>query len=243
MRILVANANSTEAITEACVAAARQAASPGTGIIGATPAFGPRVISTRVENAIAAHALLATLAEHAGAVDAAILAVSHDTALEAARQLMPCPVIGMTEAACLTACMVGGRFAVLTLGHAGPYEELVARHGLAARCAAVHGIPATPQDALRDPARVQAMLVDAIAMLAERADAVVLAGAVLAGMDRVLQPRAAVPLLDGITCAVRLAEMLVALKLPKPGAGSYAAPAGREALGLSAPLAALLRGT
>lgn len=243
MRILVANANTTEAITEACVAAARQAASPGTAIIGATPAFGPRVISTRAENAIAAHALLDTLAAHAGSVDAAILAVSHDTALEAARQLMPCPVIGMTEAACLTACMLGGRFAVLTLGQAGPYEELVARHGLAARCAAVHGVPATPQDTLRDPERVQAMLVEAIATLAERADAVVLAGAVLAGMDRVLQPRASVPLLDGITCAVRLAEMLVALKLPKPTAGSYAAPAAREAIGLSEPLAALLRGT
>jgi allantoin racemase len=62
-------------------------------------------------------------------------------------------------------------------------------------------------------------------------------------MDRVLQPRATVPLLDGITCAVRLAEMLVALKLPKPTAGSYAAPTGREAIGLSEPLAALLRGT
>ena len=242
MRILVANANTTEAITEACVAAARRAATPGTEIIGATPAFGPRVISTRAENAIAGHALLETLAAHAGQVEAAILAVSHDTALEAARQLMPCPVIGMTEAACLTACMLGGRFGVLTLGQAGPYEELVARHGLAARCAEVRGIPATPQETLRDPARVQAMLVEAIGQMAERADAIVLAGAVLAGMDSVLQPRAAVPLLDGMTCAVRLAEMLVALRLPKPSAGSYAAPQGREVIGLAAPLAALLRG-
>lgn len=242
MRILVANANTTEAITEACVAAARRAAAPGTAIIGATPAFGPRVISTRAENAIAAHALLDTLAGHAGGVDAAILAVSHDTALDAARQLMPCPVIGMTEAACLTACLLGGRFGVLTLGQAGPYEELVARHGLAARCAEVRGIPATPQDTLRDPAGVQAMLVAAIAAMAGRCDAIVLAGAVLAGMDRVLQPRAALPLLDGIACAVRLAETLVALKLPKPTGGSYAAPQGREAIGLSEPLAALLRG-
>jgi allantoin racemase len=242
MRILIANANTTEAITEACVAAARRAAAPGTAILGATPAFGPRVIATRAENAIAAHALLATLAEHAGQVEAVVLAVSHDTALEAARQLMPCPVVGMTEAACLAACLLGGRFAVLTLGHAAAYEELVARHGLSARCAAVRGIPATPQDTLRDPAGVQAQLLDAIADLAERADAVVLAGAVLAGMDRVLQPRSPLPLLDGIGCAVKLAEMMVGLGLPKPRLGSYAPPAGREAVGLSAPLAALLRG-
>jgi len=242
MRILVANANTTDAITEACVTAARGVAAPGTVIVGATPSFGPRVISNRAENAIASHALLETLAEHAGRVDAVILAVSHDTALEAARQLMPCPVLGMTEAACLTACMLGGRFAILTLGQVGLYEELVARHGLAARCAAVHGIPATPQDTLRDPEGVQTMLLAAIEALAQRADVIVLAGAVLAGMDRILQPRAPVPLLDGIACAVKLAEALVAMNLPKATAGTFAAPRGREAIGLSEALATLLRG-
>ncbi|PWS37506.1 hydantoin racemase [Falsiroseomonas bella] len=243
MRVLVANANTTEAITEACVAAARRAAAPGTEILGATPAFGPRVISTRAENAIAAHALLSLLAEHAGKVDAVVLAVSHDTALDAARQLMPCPVVGMTEAACFAACLLGGKFAVLTLGTAvAPYEELVARHGLAGRCAAVAAISATAQEAIRDPEGAQAMLLEAIVELSRRADAVVLAGAALAGMDRVLQPRATVPLLDGIACAVKLAEMLVALGLPKPATGGYAAPSGREATGLSPALAALLKG-
>jgi len=41
---------------------------------------------------------------------------------------------------------------------------------------------------------------------------------------------------------VKLAEMLVTLGLPKPSAGGYAAPGGRETIGLSGPLAALLRG-
>lgn len=244
MRILVANANTTEAITAACVAAARVAAAPGTVIVGATPSYGPRVISTRVENAIAGHALLETLAEHAGRVDAVVLAVSHDTALEAARQLMPCPVIGMTEAACLTACMLGGRFAVLTLGlGVASYEELIARHGLAARCAAVRGLPATPQDALRDPQGVAAQVLAAVEELAQRADSVVLAGAAMAGMDRQLQPRAPVPLLDGMACAVKMAEALVALGLPKPRVGSFAAPEGRASIGLSGALTTLLRGS
>jgi len=242
MRILIANANTTEAITAACVAAARRAAAPGSDIIGATPAFGCTVISTRAENAIAAHALLATLAEHAGRVDAVVLAVSHDTALEAARQLMPCPVVGMTEAACLTACMLGGSFGVLTLGDARPYTELVARHGLAARCAEVRGVAATPQQAMAEPERVAAMVAEAVAEMAARCDAVVLAGAALAGMDRALQPAAPVPLLDGIGCAVKMAETLVALALPKPSVGSFAAPAGRTSQGLSPALAALLAG-
>ena len=242
MRIRVANANTTEAITETCVAAARAVAAAGTVIVGATPAFGPAVISTRAENAIAGHGLLALLAEHAGQVDAAILAVSHDTALEAARQMMPCPVVGMTEAACLTACLTGGRFGVLTLGQAGPYEELVARHGLAARCAEVRGVAATPQDMLRDPEGVAALVLAEARAMAARCDSLVLAGAVLAGMDRRLQADCPVPLLDGIACAVKLAEMLVALGLPKPREGSYAPPRDRVGLGLSPALAALLRG-
>jgi len=243
MRILIANANTTEAITEACVSAARHAAAPGTEILGATPAFGPRVISSRAENAIAAHALLDMLAAHAGKVDAVVLAVSHDTALDAARQLMPCPVVGMTEAACLTACLLGARFAILTIGQASSYEELVARHGLSARCSEVGVIPGSVQDVLRDPEVAKARLLEGVEALSARADAVILAGAVLAGMDRILQPKAKVPLLDGIGCAVKLAEMLVALGLPKPTTGPFAALSGREAVGLSAPLAALLRGS
>jgi len=242
MRLLVANANTTEATTQLCAAAARAVAAPGTEVIPATPAFGPATISTRAENAIAGHALLQLLADHAGKVDAVILAVSHDTALEAARQLMPCPVVGMTEAACLTACLLGARFGVLTLGNAAPYEELVARHGLSGRCAGVLGLPIAPPEVLRDPAAAHDRLLAGIAELGTRADSVILAGAVLAGMDRALQPRAGVPLLDGIACAVKLAEALVALKLPKPTAGSFAAPRARETLGLSPALAALLRG-
>ncbi|MBL6454369.1 hydantoin racemase [Belnapia sp. T6] len=243
MRILVANANTTEAITALCAEAARGAAGPGTEIIPATPRFGPEVISSRAENVIAGHALLELLAEHAGQVDGVLLAVSHDTALEAARQLMPCPVVGMTEAACFTACLAGGRFGLVTFGGTETYRERIAQHGLASRLAGLIGIPATPQDAVRDPAGVATRIGGAIAELAgQGADSVVLGGAALAGMAPRLQPEAPVPLLDGMACGVRLLEMLVALRLPKPRLGSFAVPQGRMVGGVSAPLAALLRG-
>lgn len=166
MRLLVANANTTEAITETCAAVARAAAAPGTEIIGATPRFGPSVIATRVENIIAGHALLEALAEHAGRVDAVLLAVSFDTALDAARQMMPCPVLGMTEAAALTACMMGGRFGLITFGNVEPYRELIAHHGLSARLAALAGLDATPPEALANPEGVAEKLRIAVEGLA-----------------------------------------------------------------------------
>ncbi len=240
MNLLLANANTTQAITDLCAASARAAASPQTKIIPATPRFGPAVIATRVENAIAGHALLELLAEHDQKnIDGVLLAVSHDTALEAARQLMPCPVLGMTEAACLVALTQGGRFGLVTFGATEPYRELLTRHGFAPRLAGLAGVDATPQQSLADPEGTAAKVQAAIAgLVAQGADSIVLGGAAMAGMGASLQ--SPVPLLDGIACGVRLLEGIVGLRLKKPTTGSYAAASGRVVPGVSAALAGRL---
>ena len=46
MRILVANPNATEAITDVCLALARGAASPGTELTGWTNRQGPPIIDS-----------------------------------------------------------------------------------------------------------------------------------------------------------------------------------------------------
>jgi allantoin racemase len=243
MRLLLANANTTHAITLLCAEAARAAASPGTEILPATPSFGPAVISSRAEDAIAAHGLLDLLARHAGQVDAVLLAVSLDTALEAARQLMPCPVVGMTEAACFTACLLGTRFGLVTFGGTGAYRDRIAQHGLSGRCASLVGVATTPQAALADPEAADRLTLEGIERaVAEGAEAVVMGGAALAGAARRLQPRAPVPLVDGIEAGVRMAEALAAMRPVKPRTGGLAPLSGRDSTGLSPALAALLRG-
>ena len=241
MRILLANANTTAAVTERCAASARAVAGAATEIVPVTPRFGPAIITSRAENAIAAHGLLDCLAEHHAGCDAAILAVSYDTALFAARQLLPIPVIGMTEAACLAACTVGERFGLVTFSSPELYREVIAGHGLSARLSGIALVAATPQDALSDPDGVAAKVAEAAEALArEGADSVLLGGAALAGIGGRIQGRAPVPLIDGIAAAVVLAEALARLALPKPRTGSFAAPSARPSLGLGGALAALL---
>ncbi len=248
MRILLANANTTAAITELCAASARGAASPGTEIVPATPRFGPAIISSAAENAVAAHGLLDLLAEHAGPdlekrVDAVVLAVSLDTALLAARQVMPCPGGGMTEAACRAALMLGNRFGLVTFGGVGLYRDLIAAHGLSSRLSGLIGVDAAPTEVLSDPERATRKVAAGVAeLVAGGADAIVLGGAALAGMEPALREACPVPLLDGIACGVRMAEALVGLRAPKTRAGMMAAPRGRESVGLSPALAGLLRG-
>jgi allantoin racemase len=242
MRILLLNPNLTSAVTESCARAARAAAAPGTEIVPVTGTFGAEIINSRAENAIAAHMVLSLAAQHAGTVDAVLLAVSYDTALYPARELLDVPVVGMTEAALVTALLVGVRAGLVVFGTPGLYQEHVAALGLQDRLAGIRVINASPGTVYSDPNAAQQAVLDAAHTLVEQdhADVVVLCGAAMAGMAAVLQPQAPVPLLDGISCAVPLCEMLVRLKLPAARLGSLARPGGRATRGLDPALAALL---
>ena len=76
-------------------------------------------------------------------------------------------------------------------------------------------------------------------MAEQGAEAVVLAGAVFAGLSGEIKTRVPVPVVDGIATGVLMSEALVALDLEKPRAGSYAAPARKNLQGVSPELAAL----
>lgn len=248
MNILLLNPNRTQAVTDVVLAAAESAAAPGTRFLAVTGRRGPAVISTRSENAIAHLEVMALAAEYADQVDAIILAVSLDTALSACREMLGAkPVIGMTEAGLLMAATLATRIGVMTYGpRMGPiYRELVASHGFTDRLAGVEALPVTPTDTFTAPGAVRDAVVGGVQRLVERdgAEAVVLAGAAMASMARELQPRCPVPLLDGVACAVMLAEARVRMALPGPTTGSLSPVSGRDLIGVGDALAARLKGS
>jgi allantoin racemase len=242
MKLLLVNANTSEFVTERVAAGARAAARPGTDLKAVTGRFGARVIATRTELAVAEHATVDLLAEHAPGCDAALIAVSYDCALGAAREMLDIPVVGITEAALLTACMLGGRIGVVVFGARvlPVYQELVQRYGLAARLGGWRAIESNAPYGAGEQAEADALTVAAARELVERehCEVVVLAGAVMAGAPARLQPQLPVPLLDGVSCGVRMAQLLVDTAAVKPRTGSLAALPAREQLGLSAALQA-----
>jgi allantoin racemase len=242
MRILVVNANTSQIVTEKVTAQARASASPGTEIVAVTGTFGASVIGTRAEHAIAEHSTITLVSQHAPGCDAAVIAVSYDTGLRGARELLSVPVVGMTEAGLLTACMLGGRIGVITFGQRvlPLYRELVASYGLAARIAGWRTLESTAAYRPGAHDELDRELVAAANDLVKRdgAETVVLTGAVMAGVPARIQPHVPVPIVDCMACAVRQAELLHHLALPKPTAGSYAAPAGRELIAVDAAVAA-----
>ena len=232
MRILLVNANTSDIVTQKVAVRARASAAPGTEIVAVTGRFGGRVIGTRAEHAIGEHSTLLLVAEHASSCDAVVIAVSYDTGLRAARELLTVPVVGMTEAGLLTACMLGGRIGIITFGaRVRPmYEELVASYGLSTRVAAWRTLESTAayQAGTHDALDRELVFAANDLVAHHGAETVLFTGAVMAGVPARLQAEVPVPLIDGIDCAVRQAELLHRLGAPKPRVGSYASPAARE---------------
>ena len=247
MRLLLANSNTSSEVTGTIERAARAVAAPDTVILARTARFGARVVGTRSEAAIAAHALLDLLAAEGEPFDAVLLAMSMDSGLWAARELLAVPVVGMTEAALLLAATLGTRIGMVILGRRliPVYDELARSYGFTDRLAGIEAVDAAPQDLLSDPEAFYAPIVEGCRRLVERdaAEVVLLVGAVMAGLPRLLAERVPVPLVDGIAAGVLLAEALVRLRAREPRTGSLARPVGRQLNGVAPELAAKLGGS
>ena len=246
MKILLLNPNTSQGLTDLLADAARRAAAPGTEIVPVTASFGVPYISTRSEALVGGLAALEILAERHGEVDGAILAAFGDPGLGAARELFDIPVVGLAEAGMLTACMLGGRFAIITFAQALEpwYEECVRWHRLEARCAGVRAL----EGAFRSITEVQSEKEDLLVDLASRAvredgaDVVVLAGAPLAGLARAVHGRIPIPVVDCAQAAIKQVEALVALGAAAPREGSFRRPAPKPSQGLAAKLAERIGG-
>ena len=246
MRLLLVNPNITEAVTAAMAGEARRVASPGTEIAAVTAGFGAAYVENRVEAAIAAHAVLDALAAGAEGCDGAIVAAFGDPGLLAAREMLDIPVVGLTEAALLTAWTLGRRYSIVCLTpRLGLwYRETAEGYGLAGRLASVRPLDLPIPDITTAKDRLRAALVAECRRAAEQdgAEVVILGGGPLAGLAHEAADEIPVPALDGVSCAVRLVESLVVLAPRPPRRGSFARPPGKPSAGLSAALAARVSG-
>jgi Asp/Glu/hydantoin racemase len=244
MRVLLINPHISDSVSELIRAEALRSASTGTEIEVLTAPFGVAYIETRFEAVIGAYAAAEVAAAHHERFDAVIVAAFGDPGLAGLREALPCPVVGLTEAALASACLLGQRFSIVAISQRirAWYRETVEHCGLVGRLASIRGL----DEALPDIGNVQGTQGERLVQLAERcvdqdgADVILLAGAPLAGLARSLRGRLPVPAVDGVSSAVRHAESLVALQAGRATRGSFAPPPAKPNQGLSPALARLL---
>jgi allantoin racemase len=237
-KILIVNPNTTASMTKTIGEAARAVAAPGTDIIDLTSAMGPASIEGFYDEAFAVPGLIQAFLSAPDA-DAGIIACFDDTGLDAARSVAPFPVVGICEAALLTAGQLAKRIAIVTTLPRSivPLEELVRRYGFAER-AQVTACNVAVLDLEKPGSGAEEKLDAEIARALDRgAEAIVLGCAGMADLAAKLSQKFGVPVVDGVAAAVKQAEALVGLKLTTSRRGSYALPSPKDYTGLLAPFA------
>ena len=231
MNIVVINPNTTAAMTARIAATAQSVANAGTSIIAIQPAAGPASIEGYADEAMAVpHMLQAMFAEQTNnpAVAGYVIACFDDTGLDAARCVLDAPVVGIGEAACHVASLLAARFSVVTtLGRSvSPIEHNLVKYGLASRCARVRAAEVAVLD-LEDPASdAYAHISNEIrmALIEDRAEAIVLGCAGMTDLAARLSNEHGVPVIDGVGAAVKLIESLAAMGLKTSKHMTYATP-------------------
>lgn len=249
MKLLVINPNISEDVTALIEAEALRSASPGTEILVQTAGHGVEYIETRFESLIAAGAVAEIIAEHCAysstsKVDGVVVAAFGDPGMPALKELADVPVIGITEAALCAAALQGQRFAIIAISDRikAWYQDCVDHFGLSSRLVSIRSI----NESLNTIGSVQTDFQDTLLALSRQAvtedgaDVVILAGAPLAGLARELTGQIPVPVVDGISAGIHMAEAVVGMASGPHRAGSFAPPPPKGRKGLSPALNAAL---
>ena len=241
MRILVVNPNTTRSMTATIADAASRVASADTEIQAVTSLMGPASIEGYYDEAFAVPGLLRAIAlgEKEGA-QAAVIACFDDTGLDAARALVDIPVLGICEAALAATAFIAQRFTIVTTMERSrlPLEHLVHRYGMSGRCnVRAADIPVLSLEDPASNARDRLRSEISAALRDDRSEAIVLGCAGMADLANDLRGEFGVPVVDGVSAAVKHAETLIALGLSTAKRGAYATPILKRYEGGMAPFA------
>lgn len=227
MKIKVINPNTTASMTATIAAAARAVAAPGTEIIPITSRSGAVSIEGHYDEAMSIVGLVDAINEDPEA-DAYVIACFGDPGLLAAREIASGPVLGIAEAAMHAASFVATGFSIVTTLERTRIiaEHLVRNYGMEHHCRKVRAtdIPVLELENPKSNARKLILAECERAIVEDGSGAIVLGCAGMADLNAFLEDKLGVPVIDGVTAAVKFAESLVSLGLRTSKRGDLAYP-------------------
>lgn len=236
MQIRVINPNTTRSMTDKIGAAAQGAAGPGTEIVATQPQSGAVSIEGHFDEAVSALGVADEVlaGERAGA-DAYVIACFGDPGLLAARELTRAPVIGIAEAAFHVATLISTRFSVITtLGRTvGIAEHLLMQYGFERQCRRVRAaeIPVLDLEDAGDTALARVIAEAHRARDEDDVGALVLGCGGMSDLTGQISREVGLPVVDGVTAAVKLCEALVGIGLGTSKQGELAFPRAKTFTG------------
>lgn len=227
MKIKVINPNTTASMTATIAAAARAVAAPGTEIIPVTSRAGAVSIEGHYDEAMSIVGLVDAINEHPVA-DAHVIACFGDPGLLAAREIAAGPVLGIAEAAMHAASFVATGFSVVTTLERTRIiaEHLVRNYGMEHHCRRVRATDIPVLELEKPESNCRKLILEECerAITEDGSGAIVLGCAGMADLNAWLEDKLGVPVIDGVTAAVKFAEALVSLGLRTSKRGDLAYP-------------------
>jgi allantoin racemase len=236
-KILVINPNTSIGMTEDIKASAEKCKLADTSIDYVNPPVGPRVIETYLDESLVAVEILKIIMAKKEQYDAFIIACGDDPALFAARELTDKPVLAIGQTPMLLAPMLGRKFSIIGhwSGDKPRSEDKVAKYKLTDHLASIVTLrdPALKLQAEGLESKMERMVaLGRKAIEEDGAEVLIFVGAAFAGMQAELSKRLGVPVLEGISCAVKVAENFIDLGLKTTRVGQYGKlPARKELVG------------
>ena len=233
-KICIINPNTTKAMTQKIDLTAKKFASADTEIVSVEPNIGPESIEGFYDEAFCIPGLVEEIEKHSDA-DSYIIACFDDTGLDVIRSITEKPVIGIGEAAYHIATMVAGNFTVITTLSRSirPLTHNLKKYGLFENCVKVTAIEVPVLDleniSKDNLDKLNKGIQDTIEN--DNAESIILGCAGMADLAKSLETRHQLPVIEGVSSAIVLAESLVNLKIKTSKVGSYAVPRKKEYLG------------
>lgn len=232
MRIMLINPNGSLPMTRTIEAAGRSACAPDTEITGCCPPESPLSIEGHYDGVLSAYHMLQLVGKSETA-DGYVVACFDDTGVDALRERVSGPVLGIGEAAMHAAAMLSCRFSILTsLQRSVPIlEDNAARYGLSVRCRSIHAAELPVLSFEQESDRAYATLKKTAEKILDedKSDALILGCGGMAHFAPQLARELNVPVVDGVTTAVKFVESLVGLGLKTGKTGGYAFPLPKAA--------------
>ncbi|MBW6424232.1 aspartate/glutamate racemase family protein [Rhizobium sp. XQZ8] len=233
MHIRLINPNSTTSMTMQALESALRVKQENTQVSAVNPLDTPVSIEGGADEAMAVPGMLAEIRKgEALGVNAYVVACFDDPGLNAAREVASGPVIGICQAAVQVAMTISRRFSIITtLPRSIPLiEDLVVDYGAERHCRNVRAIDLPVLGLEEDPVQAERLLIREIeaAKKEDRAEAIILGCAGMSSLCDRLRDATGVPVIDGVTAAIKLAEALIGAGYATSKVNAYGYPRVKE---------------
>lgn len=237
MKIKIINPNTTLSMTKNIELAGKKCAREDTEVYAVSPSSGPESIECYYDEFLAVPGVLEEIikGDKDERADAFVIACFGDPGLWAAREVTKKPVIGIAEAAITISKMISPSFSIVSVLKRSKRmsEEVVKMHGAENWCKSIRATDLSVLDFDRNPQKgLRALAQESKnAVEDDGAECILLGCGGFVGFVEDLQKELGVPVLDGVSPAVKLAEILVEMGCKTSKELTWGFPEKKEIIG------------